>query len=457
MIIDNTKKKRGLIYGSIIIITLIFLSLIFNDSMWGDESFTMLMIKHKFIEIPQYTAIDVHPPLYYYIAKAFCVVFGYSVPVVKIVSIIPVMLSMILVWRKSQKLFPQYAFRISFIFNLLIGLNPKAFTYSIQLRMYTWASFFVLCSVLLALEIYKEVALREVILFIVVGLCGAYTHYYVIVAEVFIYITLIVAIILKNRKNIKASIIIVGCTIIGYMPWIPLFTKQISKTKETFWLEKVSLSGIGGSVEFLFKGKFMVPYVIIMLIIIASIIEIFIKKRNYMTKVSLLCISLYGAVLATGIIASKLIRPVFLNRYLFVSAGTVFFGIAIGLCCIEHEKVIRNILIAVIIASFPFSYSKALKQEYHTGTKRALKKIEKKIPKNAVILTDNGLDWTTLPYYLPKRKVYAIEKVKSDTRGYIITKKKEYQIRNIIEGAKVKKLFKGNIDNYYKFGVYYIK
>ena len=46
----------------IILVLLIFISLIFNDSTWGDEAYSMLMIKHSFIDIAKTTALDVHPP-----------------------------------------------------------------------------------------------------------------------------------------------------------------------------------------------------------------------------------------------------------------------------------------------------------------------------------------------------------------------------------------------------------
>ena len=68
----------------------------------------MLLLKKDFVEMTRYIAAhDVPPPLYYYIAKIFTMILGHSVPVVKLASIVPVILTMVLVACKAKKLFGQ--------------------------------------------------------------------------------------------------------------------------------------------------------------------------------------------------------------------------------------------------------------------------------------------------------------------------------------------------------------
>ena len=45
-------------------------------SFWFDESFTSALIRYEYSEIAGRTANDVHPPLYYYLLKAWGSVFG---------------------------------------------------------------------------------------------------------------------------------------------------------------------------------------------------------------------------------------------------------------------------------------------------------------------------------------------------------------------------------------------
>ena len=48
------------------------LMLCFSNDIWYDELFTVGMIEHSYSELIQFTARDVHPPLYYMITKLFC-------------------------------------------------------------------------------------------------------------------------------------------------------------------------------------------------------------------------------------------------------------------------------------------------------------------------------------------------------------------------------------------------
>jgi uncharacterized membrane protein len=131
------------------------------------------------------------------IAKTFTIVFGYSVSVVKIASIVPVILIMILVTIKSKKLFSEKQEKIALIFNLLIAFIPIAFTMNIELRMYTWAMFFCTCSGIYAYEIYKDSKKKSnMLLFIIFSLCAAYTHYFAAITAFVIY-----AFLLKIKRT----------------------------------------------------------------------------------------------------------------------------------------------------------------------------------------------------------------------------------------------------------------
>lgn len=102
------KQNKSLALIIVMLLTMgINFSLIFNDSVWFDESFTMLTIKSGFKEIIQITIEDVHPPLYYLILKCAIIVLGYSVSAAKIVSLIPVLLAMVLGVTAIRRRFPE--------------------------------------------------------------------------------------------------------------------------------------------------------------------------------------------------------------------------------------------------------------------------------------------------------------------------------------------------------------
>ena len=71
------------------------LTLCFSSDIWYDELFTVGMIKYSYGELINFTARDVHPPLYYMIVKFFvdlCKLIApevSAVAIAKIVSVFP--------------------------------------------------------------------------------------------------------------------------------------------------------------------------------------------------------------------------------------------------------------------------------------------------------------------------------------------------------------------------------
>lgn len=454
---NKSKYNDLLILAVIILIALLFISLCFNDSMWGDEAYSMLMIEHGFLGIAETTALDVHPPLYYYIAKIFAMIFGYRVTVVKLVSVLPVVLTMIFVWMKSKKLFPHYYTKLSLVFILLIGLNPQAFTYNIQLRMYTWAMFFVTCSGIFAYELFRELRIKTIILFILVSLGAAYTHYYAAVAECFVYFMLFVAILLKNKKNMIYCIAITIFTIIGYVPWLPFFYKQLTTTTSNWWLATLKWSNLSNSIKFLFDGDFVYFYLVIAGAVVIGLCKSLVKlEKKEVCIYAILCIGVCVLTIFSGYVISKLVRPLFLDRYIYPSAGLLFLGISIALCCIDYGKIYREILIAIVCVEVPFLYLTTLQAEYRTGTDSAIQYIQSNISSDEVISTDHPVNWSCLPWYLPEYQCNTVT-IDGNTSGYVLTQKTKKELKSLIPNKKIKTLYSGNVDNYYYFSIYYVE
>ena len=88
------KLEKGILVGAAVLFFLLYLSLCFNDNVWTDEAFTIDLLKQDFGGILFGTASDVHPPLYYLIAKCFTFLWGSSLLSLKLVSILPILLCM---------------------------------------------------------------------------------------------------------------------------------------------------------------------------------------------------------------------------------------------------------------------------------------------------------------------------------------------------------------------------
>ena len=110
------KRKKGILGIVAVFFFLLYLSLCFNNNVWTDEAFTIELLKSDMSGIVQGTASDVHPPLYYLIAKCFIYVLGNSLLALKFISIVPMILCMtwgaVIIWRR-------FGFRAALLFDFL--------------------------------------------------------------------------------------------------------------------------------------------------------------------------------------------------------------------------------------------------------------------------------------------------------------------------------------------------
>lgn len=448
------KKINILNYFVIAFSAIVYISLIFTDSIWSDEAFTMQIIKYDYLDIIYLTAMDVHPPLYYLIAKTFTVLFGYSVPVVKMVSILPVLLIMLIVTRKSNKLFKtENSAQISLIFNLLISFLPVAFNENIELRMYTWSMFFVACSGIYAYEIFKNRNKKNIVIFLLSSLCATYTHYFAAISVFVIYLILFICLIKKDKKNLSFCMILADITIIGYLPWLPVLWNQIVSVKNDFWISGINILN---DIKFLFSGQFTYIFIILFaIILIGFLINLVKSKKDEETYFAIFSISVIIITVLIGYILSSIIRPIFIDRYMYGAVGLFVLGISIAITKLKYKKIIYILLIGLIIINFPFSYMNTFKQEYINGTED-FKKFEKEnFNENDVFTTDIiDLTWKELQYYLPYNKLYY--GIDEYTTGYVITGMDLDSLKEVIPNRDIIKIFEGDIDNRYKFSIYYV-
>ena len=441
----------------ILAFALLYGTVIFNDSLWGDEAYTMLTLKNSFSEILKITARDVHPPLYYFIAKIFTLFFGYSVPVVKLASIVPLILTMFFVWTKSKKIFGKQANLISLFFILLTGLCPATFSMAVELRMYTWAMFFVTTCGIYAYELYRNPqSTRYFYLFILFGVLSAYTHYYAFLTVCFIYLFLIITLLKRNKKDWKLCVSFSVISFLAYLPWIPLIFLQFSVQITSWWATVFNMDTILGIITFLFAGNFSNLFLLLFATIFIGFLHHLRKKQadeeSYLALLAILPL-LFTVLL--GILFSLLVRPVFVARYMYPASGLFFLGFSILICKRNQQNLFTYLTLGLLLINLPFSYASLFHQEYENGTEN-FKQFAKDTFHNAPITTTvKHLAWSVLPYYCPENEVTF--EVSSEIRGYLISAADPNLLRTLLKDATLTELYRGNIDNNYVFAVYYVE
>ena len=418
-----------------ILVSLIMLGnsirLCFSSDIWYDELFTMGMVEHSYGELIGFTARDVHPPLYYCIGKfvlELCkLIFPLadSVIIIKIVSVMPYFLLFIYAVTFLRKRFGLF---VSGVFMFCILAMPQMSAYTVEMRMYGWALFFVTAAFFHAYEImcdwgsniaYKNEVreadiednavksvmsgkyyVRNYVAILLYGLAAAYTQYFACVAIVMVYLCLLVWIVFCYRRNrdgkssygkscdrktcgqsdfkaIKGWIVCVVLSIIGYLPWLFVLISQITTIRDNYWILPLTWRSIGGCVKFLMKPAFQnerlnVVMAVALFGIYVGLIAVYgysvwngrryegevrskadseiVDKMGFATFCYTVsgCLVLCGLVLF-GFIASIVIRPIFVYRYMLPAVGCFWFCFAL---CLNKLSGRVQILCSCIIATF---------------------------------------------------------------------------------------------------------
>lgn len=369
----NEKQKKGILAITAFFFFLIYISLCFNDNVWTDEAFTIDLLKLDFQGILHGTASDVHPPLYYLIAKCFVLVFGSSLLSLKMVSIIPMLLCMTwgaaIVWKR-------FDFHTALLFQVLLGAIPCTMEYAVQIRMYSWAIFFVTFMGLWAYEAYLEQSWRYFAGVILTSAAAAYTHYFAFVSAILIYGFLFLALACRKRRGLLKWLVSVLASLLLFVPWMPYMKIQVRGVSKSYWIEEITGKTIKEFLPFLFDMD--IPWttgIWAALLILGILLAIMMIIRREMVKgiyaLLLLAVPVFTAV--TGVVASSLIRPIFIVRYLLPCMGLTALFLAITLSRYACREIYLAMLLFFLCA-VGVDYKESIYQEYqwtHTAETEA--------------------------------------------------------------------------------------
>ncbi|MCM1135253.1 MAG: hypothetical protein NC400_06710 [Clostridium sp.] len=347
--------------------------LCFSSDIWYDELFTMGLANQSCGKLISTTARDVHPPLYYMIVRLFLLLFGgmgkgiaYQVTVAKLVSVIPFFLCGVYALTKVRR---HFGLGTAGLFCFLLPAMPKLADYTVEVRMYGWALFFVTAGMLHAYELARgEKGKSQCVSWIALtlyGLAACYTHYFACVAFCMVYLYLFLAFLREGRlkKEIKGFLCSGFFCAAGYLPWlICAFTVQLGQVKANYWIQPLTWRSLGGCVKFVFQFAFSgeilgtVLGIALLLsyggLVVGALVRYWRGKAaaedRQRTFFVLGCIGVLIGTVLFGFLASVLIRPVFVYRYMMPALGVFWLAFAILFMEIKDKKIYYIPLVAAI-------------------------------------------------------------------------------------------------------------
>lgn len=200
---------------------LISIPLIFNNVVDGDEAVTIMRCRGSVSEFVRWAAGDVHPPLYYILLHFMLKITGDSVIAAKFLALIPQAGFIAIGYFMIRK---EFGVREMVVWDILVSCFPNMIKYSVTVRMYSWAGFFVLLTAFALYYLMKNDGILSWTLFTVFAIMAAYTHYYALITVMWLYCVLLV--ICVKRKRARKIIVSVVIAIAAYFPWLLIFLSQ---------------------------------------------------------------------------------------------------------------------------------------------------------------------------------------------------------------------------------------
>lgn len=403
------RRKVPLLYTIEILLFVFITILAFNPSIWADEVFSMDIIKRSYSEIIDFTASDVHPPLYYFILKFFVDIFSFSnisaIYIGKIVSIIPLALT---VFYLGKKVRDNFGFLCSAIYGICIICMPKMIDYAVEIRMYSWGLFFVTASFLYAYDIITKKTISSWIFFTIYSLLAAYTHYFSLISVAIIYVYLFIVCI--RQKQLKKWLICSAVTIIAYLPWLMVVIKQLAVVNADYWIEPITFRTIINYIIFPFKelgsrlGYIPAVFLILLFIFVTILgIKKVIKTNKTISQKTVYIIMGFVVLITTvliGIVVSFIMRPIFVERYMVPALGCFWLCFAYFLSLLKNKKKLFSVISAIVILMSLFNTAVVAKNEFEilNGFKK-YDSVLQSIDDNDIIITNSSHIRGAISYY----------------------------------------------------------
>lgn len=390
--ISGKESVGWLFFGIALVMLANSIRLCFCGDIWYDELFTVGMAEHSYGELIHFTAKDVHPPLYYCIVKLildlckFMIPSADSVIVIKLVSVLPYFFLLAYGLFFLRKKFGTFVMGL-FLFCVLS--MPQLSAYTVEMRMYSWALFFVTAAFFHAYGIICENGrgrhiiwrfhVRKTEYFLTFcwnghfaalafyGLAAAYTQYFACVAVMMVYGYLFLWFLVRRKRSrgqekeagraLKNLVICAVVSVLAYLPWLFVLISQVTAVRENYWILPLTWRSLGGCVKFLMKPAFSHEWLNVLLAV--GLFGVYIalpagygfriwkertgsgalkgneksgdkagnagRRQSARFFYALAGCMVLCGLTAFGFIVSILVRPIFVYRYMLPAMGCFWF------------------------------------------------------------------------------------------------------------------------------------
>ena len=328
---------------SIIFVAYLFITPLNHIICQIDEFFMMTVLGLPLTDIITVTANDVHPPLFYLMAKVVTELSGIAgTELLYSLNLLSICGTLLILITAATEIRKEYGWLAGGLFAFAICVMCDFSRYHLISRMYTWTILFVLITFLFSRKIINNDADKKSWIFLTIfSVLSAYTHYFGAMTSGCIYLTLLVYLIKYRKQDVKIWAISTVAAILLYVPWISTLINQLISVHNGFWITDVTLENTITYFGY-YAYNHIVLFSIFSILVLIIIIAIYKKESgNFDKKDQFIILSGFGVYLGTiilGIAISKLFTPIMDERYLMPAGGILWLTISIILSKIENRQ-----------------------------------------------------------------------------------------------------------------------
>lgn len=395
-----------------------------QQSVWFDEAYSITLAKQSYGDMIHSTAIDVHPPLYYIILKAWSQLFGMGEFALRSLSAILAAgaAGMGLVFVRRV-----FGMRAMVLTTPLLLLSPLLVRYGFELRMYALGSLITITATYVLVRASQATGDRKLwwwIGYAVLVALGMYTLYYM----AFVWIAHSAWLLYRYFKAKPRTAFLkqpwvwaFAGAVVLYLPWLPSFIEQQKDPALSGISQRVMLEQLTDIFSFLFTYKPAwslsgLGYALI-IAIVAGLVFVIVRAirsagqlRPYLL---LLLVSFTVPIILMAIGSIPPLRPLFLIRYIahFSIAIPLLIGASLA---IAFRARIRYAIIGTLLLTAVLVYGMFNLQERgnfvfdmmsRPQTKQAVEQIGG-CKENSIVMAGSPLIYFELDYYMPSCEVY---------------------------------------------------
>lgn len=414
-------------------------SMMFDRVLWGDEAFSANTAGKSIGGILQVMYYwENHPPLYYYWLKLFGTLFGFSVPVFHLASLVPFVIGLVLALTVVRKHFGMLP---ATFFVMISGLGQACLEYNLEVRMYALAFLGVMGCFYCSYRVIADGSRKTWTGMVLWALEAAYCHYYALVAVGIMLFFTGVAVWIKYRGNTwKKGVLAIVAFFIGYAPWLYFLYAGIRTVSNSWWMTEIL--GLDKSLEIVMGGHRMngivfplvVLFLLVILVVDSSVFSVekgyvrlqkpSVKKWTDKTYAMAVGTCTILGTIAFAYLLSIVMAPMLAQRYLYPLSAAAMIMLAIGSSRVlelvaELEKsswkglecltrIVLVVLLAMMFVMGIRNYRECYDsfEQQKVATDETLDLIG--TPDEDVQMVTNGvkhLGWTVLYYYYPDNEI----------------------------------------------------